>query len=368
MKFYSPSDMYGDVLFENDRWIICHVKSSVVSSFHSKLQPKTIVNRIKDMPVHLTASVSEYFPSRILDFVCVSKNAFDYCIDAKDAHEINSVNAPPGSPICVLQSRINDNKDREFDVRKAFTCAHIKDGNLTYANSQIQPNGTVKFTQKGQEFSIITMTDVAHPPNGVCFYNEFEMIYVPFENMDKTHVCIQRIMERSEMEGRIASQYFVIPVLWEEPQACIRVRQIDYMNTKQMLKFFQHNKKSSTKMETLSVCLNSLTKHVPHLEVGDVFFIQINTNSPETPINIEPVDWTLSRSSHLRILHSHQPSKNAVNMFVEVTDQPTDDFAQALSAMMESQKRRICVVAISSSNMSTIFQEIRNRVKDATGV
>lgn len=371
MKLYSTYGLNGDVIFKNKKWTVCRINEGSFGNMTSgDLDPASIfaASSVRGV-VHTNGRLSEFFAPRECGFLVVSNTPFDYLMSAADLKEIASAasSAGMGDPLTRFSAICQENANKTLDTRTVFNAAHVKDGRLQYAHSQLNPAGPLHFREHRGSFTVSNPESNQGQATGICFSNHFEMIYVPLEEEAKAKQSIQRVLERANAPGRLAADYIVIPVIWDEPQACVRVRQLQPMTSKEMLSFFGGGKSKGNKMETLSSCLEHLARKVPFMEVGDIHYIQINTQAPESPVEIEPTDWILARSSHFEIIHSDQPAPEAVDMFVRVVDKPCDDFAAALYTLFESQKgKAINIVGLSAQKIDKLFADIKNRVNAAS--
>lgn len=369
MNLYSTFGIFGDILFENDSWIIGLVNEGAFGSrSNGDLDPRSILDACKVRGVvHTNGRLAEYFAPRECGFLAISKKPFVYHLETKDlkAIEKEAANGNMGDPIVRFFALCGGTK--KVDARTLFNTAHLKNDRLEYAHSQLNPSSSLHFKNHRGNFTVSNPEGNQGVATGICFSNHFEMIYVPLDNEEKALQCIGRVIERSKLQGRVANDYIVLPVIWDEPQACIRVRQLENMTSKELLAYFGGGKNRGNKMETLSSCLESwTTKHVPFVEVGDVHYVQLNTQTPETPVDCQPIDWTLARASHCEIIHSDQPAPEAMDIFVRIVDEPRDDFAAALYTMFEAQKAPLNVIGVHADKINMLFDEIKARVNAAS--
>ena len=373
MKLFSSFGLVGDVIFENKRWVIGFINQSAFSTVaNGDCSVDEIISCCQVSGLtHSNGKLKKIFAARDCRFLPVSKNPFDYNFTPDDLKEIEkaATDASMGDPIGKFWSECKSSIDGDtLDARTVFNAAHVKKGELTYAQSQLNTAGKLDFEWGSAGFTVEAPTGNSSTPNGVCLTNAFEMIYVPLADEAKARAVIERVLERANLPGRISSHYVVIPIIWNEPQATVRVRELDNMTAKKMQQFFRSKRKGSTKMDTIKACLQSWAKSVPFMEEGEEFFIHMNVKQPESPLDVLPVDWVLARGSHLRVLSSEQPTEDTMNMFVEIAEDPVDDYAAALYALFEAQKKGICIVAFSNSNMNLMFDELRTKVAAAVNV
>jgi hypothetical protein len=370
MKLHSTYGLTGEIIFQDNHWIIGRITEGAFGNVISgDLKPNEILDACQVRGVvHTNGRLAEYFAPRECAFLAISKNPFIYMLKPSTLADIETAaaKAQMGDPIARFWDICKSVGLKKLDARTVFNTAHIKDGKLVYAHSQLNPSTAIKFDINRNTFSVGYPEGNQGEATGVCFSNHFEMIYVPIDNLDKAFACVKRVLERANLPGRVASDYIVLPVIWDEPQACIRVRQLDNMTSKELIAYFGGGKSKGNKMETLSSCLEYWTKYVPFMEVDDVHYVQLNTQAPETPIDIQPIDWVLARASHFQVIHSDQPAAEAVDMFVKICDKPCDDFAAALYTLFEAQKQPVNVVGIHGDRINSLFQEIKNRVNAAS--
>lgn len=363
MHFYALHDVAGRILFQSNNFYLLSVDSSAFVESHNVSDVPGHGN-FSGFPVCNNFKLEYAFSPRYPSIIFCSKESFRYIINNEDLeaieeHVLNTADMELQKLLLIIKSV--KGRTENLDIRPFFMACHEEAGQLEWQHSDICPeNAVYKFTFGNETFALNVSQASVKPVSGVFFVNEFESVYVPLNDSDQFNKMWNKVKKRSTLDGRISGQYVVVPTA-ESHRCKVTVQSLKHMKTEDMLDFFGHQRKGATKVETLSGCLENLTRrHVNNLEVGDVGLLQITTHGvAETPIEVPPIDWILSRCSHMKIKFAEPVNNNTTNIFVEVVKDPVDDIAQALYTMFEQTKKEIQMAFFDQHALSKIFDHIR---------
>lgn len=363
--FFCLKGLSGTISYNGNRLSIGKIDLSAIPV------SSITADQIKTLSPMSHNSLAKFTAPRYSEFVVFAKSG-DFVLTSDDIQEIESeaISQAAGSWLNEFLRIVKTFKRQadKVDVRKLFTCAHVNGGSLTWENSNLSSGFSVDFT--GGRFLVNQKKPSTSAVKGVFIFNEFEAIHIPFdaEHGSRATEILNRISARMNLPGRISTSYMVVPTDHED-RIQIQFKSIKDMKMDDMLTYFGHTKKSSTKVDTLNGCLQALTtRNVPSIkdEVGTRFLIELNhMNCAASPYAFIPVDYILNRGSHFRILSSETVETfNCTRLVVEVTKEPVDDFVQTLYTTMESTDG--AEIKVSAFYMDEINRIIGNVSKDAT--
>jgi len=355
MHFYTYQNIRGRIIFSGDKFNILKIEGSDLVDNMNSLKSFPVCNNFR-----LEYATAPRYPSTLF----LSKIESRFHVDGDDIETIENEVINTGDrelSEILLTLKAMKGKTEKFEVEKTFMTAFVSSASIIHwALKDIVPEeATFHYQVTGEQF-VISTTQASRPAVGIFFLNEFESVYISFEDESIFRRMWAKVTERASLDGRISGEYLAIPTS-EKHRTKVTVHNIKNMKTEDMLEFFSCAKKAGTKVDTLASCLENLTRrNVKNLEVGDIGLMQITTHGvPETPMDIPPVDWVMSRMAHMTVKYAEPVNDNTTNMFVEIVERPVLDVSQALFAMFEQSKQPIQVAYFSPNNIERLFLKVK---------
>lgn len=361
---YSVLNNQGTVLFNNDKFSIIKME---------KCSDEQISwNSLKNATAVSTYALSNFFGPRFPDILVLSKKG-DREFNNDTIVEIDQeavISADPDLQKILLTIKSLKGRAETLKISPYFYFCIINSGTPDKGTLENKDLGVfTDFEIKGENFEVKIDEELnKRDAFGVFFINEFESIFIPLADEAGFNRMLAKVKTRSQLDGRIASSYLVFPS-WEAHRTRVKVKDISNMKTEEMLTFFSHHKKSGTKVETLSGCLQALNRrHVKDNDrgVGEISLIQVSTfGTGSCEIDIPPVDWVLCHAAYFECVYTEVVDQYNQNIFIRKLSEPKDDFAQVLYTTWEQTKRNIQLAFISAGNLEKVFSAVSNK-KDQT--
>jgi hypothetical protein len=355
--FFALHNARGSVLFDNDKLAILKIEHSAADDLS--------VDSVKVLSPIVANRLASMFAPRFPDVLIVGKTPYQYVLNNADVAAIDdtaTLNADVELDEVLRTIKSIKGRSDTFDPRPFFQVGWFDASSFTFEGGPAGNNSEWGLNIEKETFQIECKPSAQRETTGVFFQNEFETIFVPTDDSVTYSKMIEQLRKRASLNGRIASNYLVVPCS-DSHRVHVQVKSVANMKTDEMLAFFGYPKKSGTKLETLSACLQHLTKkHVRNIEdeAGPVGLLQIATwGVSEAPMNIPPVDYILCRGSHLKTVRAEVADSKHQNVFVQLSTEPTDDFAQLLYTTWEQSRTDIQMAYFEASALNTIFATIR---------
>lgn len=356
----SLHDATGCVMFSNSEFSLLRIGKSVGNSID-------ILNAIKQF-----TPIASHWSSRLMgpqfpNIIFLNKNGNhksaldDAVISVLDNEAI--MNSDSSLQEVVLTLKMFKGRDEHIAISPMFIVANLNASNNSIEIPAISESFKITFT--GDNFTTEYTGSTGSPIVGAHFLNRYESVYVPFDDEQIARTMIQKIVDRSNLDGRMAPGYMVYPT-FESHRPGSRLLDLRSMKTDDILRFFGHHKKSNTKIETISGCLRAVYKRYVkevNTEVGQIGVLHIASGGKDkSPMDFPPIDWVLTHACLFESVHAEAIDTNAQNVFMKISDEPRDDFAELLYTIWEqSSNMPIRIAYFDPSRFKKIFGAVRNR-------
>lgn len=358
--FQSLENASGSVLFENDNFMILKINESMARTVEPDVL-KTMTTLSTHAP---TMNNGKLFP-RFPHILFLSKQG--YYMDSLLNEQVNEideesiVNGDTDLQSLLLSIKTIKGRNESVDINKLFLVGvRNKDNTLNLRVPAIEASAKIDISSN--KFSINVTPTLNREVKMLAFINEFEVIYVPIEHSN-IDLILDKVKKRSKLDGRISSDYIVYPCSVNGP-IFMRQKSLPNMKTDELLSFFGHPKKAGSKVETLSGCLQAISKrHLKNLdeEIGSVGLVEIQTMKTDLAFDVPPIDYVLCRAAHFKTIHAHIKGSKQ-NIFVRMVKETTDDFAQVLFTTWEQSKRNVQIGFVGPQSLHNVFAKIRNSI------